>query len=1191
MSKKKFTLHETQFPNREGWYEIGGDLPDTLIKSIRNTNGAKASKGVTSVPSPFARIHLMKTAFEYVNFDYLYNQKRHEGNNIYYDLVSQTLDLLEILYTSISDNLGLKLFRWDMKQQVEKLTNSHLDGAQRLGDALSLFSKDPLFNGFESFYLIYRGNRLLGATSPLTLVFPSPTDEKIDASFSNGQYAYFTQIVPLHKRPVEFQRFLHKFFLCNKTLGINTQFETLAQYLRDSLKLNAGLEEEIRSLEMSQDTYSVQKFVSEYPSTLQDEHSNPIQILQYKFHVPQPSTGPLSSDFEILSSKFTGERKPLVLKDKFAGDLNYINGKWNPSIEVLPAQAYHEDIKQRTLPGTTKQYPFVTEGDFLSEYLVELPFNINTEHFLVPGLEGNRFPYLLPITNSYFDYFDINDLARQLSFGITDDPTAGGRVVTATLNIPVRHDNGSTHISFVKKYLVDPVEKRGGFLIHGRIIKAQMGVGIFPFFRTDDPTIDNYYKVMLVDEDTSAYLSNLEGDIQFFKTSDANPIPHLTDQIRKSKQDDVATTRHIELQQRFDYMRIFPAEQLNSNRKVSGVAIARWIKKQVAGEAYSFGVDFGTTNTHVAYNSNPSQVPRPFNISPEECMIGLLHQKGESSPIDLHQDGEFIPNIIGGESRFRFPMRTAVAETPKFSSGQEPAILFGNINIAFTFEKAPVTDNVRTNIKWQSQLDRIAKERIEAYFEEVMILIKNKVIANNGNLKNTKIVWFYPLSFSNTARGNFKTLWKAAHEKILNGVGELHEMTESVAPYLFLTRSNAIRGVAGNALNIDIGGGSTDLLLVVNGQPKYGTSVKFAGNMLWGEGYNQIYHKDNGFLTAYINMRKASNLSLEQEFPNPSTVDSSMLGLLYDMVKDGAQTTAFNSSADMISFIFGLEELLNPKITLSQILIQKPKLKVILYLHFCAIIYHAGQMIRDLIVRKGDGDVVLPRYFIFSGKGSKYLNLLGSPDLLNRVSQHMLQKALEKNPEITIPENFELIIPENPKQATANGGIFSNTQSLKSEIIAHEFLGTNPDFDLDALYQQAAPQGNGNGGMSGGGGLLQMGMLEGIDQGSSSNHLKYTDIQNNQEIKDSVITNVQNCFGRALMFKNVLADKDWMGFDQASLLKIVSVIEAKNYTLLKDSYDMGLAKAVKYDDLVNETLFFLPLAHTLYELSKEVVNM
>ena len=52
------------------------------------------------------------------------------------------------------------------------------------------------------------------------------------------------------------------------------------------------------------------------------------------------------------------------------------------------------------------------------------------------------------------------------------------------------------------------------------------------------------------------------------------------------------------------------------------------------------------------------------------------------------------------------------------------------------------------------------------------------------------------------------------------------------------------------SVSVDIGGGTTDIMIYADGEPKLISSFKFAGNAIFGDGFNGNI-KTNGFVQKY----------------------------------------------------------------------------------------------------------------------------------------------------------------------------------------------------------------------------------------------------------------------------------------------------------------------------------------------------
>lgn len=108
---------------------------------------------ITSIPSPFARIELVKEAFGKIipgtlNQMSVDDVKSHlSGNTIYHKMVSDTLDVAQIFfsYPTMQDKVDIVV--WNMNQELQKLLLSPNPNHQVAGRSLDMFLKqDALGN-------------------------------------------------------------------------------------------------------------------------------------------------------------------------------------------------------------------------------------------------------------------------------------------------------------------------------------------------------------------------------------------------------------------------------------------------------------------------------------------------------------------------------------------------------------------------------------------------------------------------------------------------------------------------------------------------------------------------------------------------------------------------------------------------------------------------------------------------------------------------------------------------------------------------------------------------------------------------------------------------------------------------------------------------------------------------------------
>ena len=1143
---KVLRLHDKGKQQIEGWQQ-SSPITHIELNDITDPTGAKASKIVTSIPTPFARMHLFETAFDFVNTD-----KSGNRSSIYHELVSHYWDLFELIfnyhqYAQAGKKITLR--RWNIDSEIQALRNNPT--TKILGDTLRLFLNDDRFTGFSDLYLIYyeyhlpngeAAERLIGGTSPFTLFFTAPTVQPLDIERPQARGHYFDKnSVLLHERDKAFQNFVYGLFMVKPELR--------SKYFCGSVFANLQTERfnamELRG-EVSQPSFDAQYI------PLADANGNPVLVK----NVALPTR---SNRIEINSDLFVRISPgvpnpgtlPIVLKPNLKIEANYINGqRWDnatsvPWVDPLP-------LESRVLPGKKYKYPFLTIGDFLEEYLVELPYEVNTDRFQTGQIAysygadtrvKHKFPYLLPIKRTFFDYFEVRDLYELLTFTIDINH------VKVSLKIPVQ--NGQ-FVTYERSYYQNPqnVKDEAGREIpeKGAIIRAKVGLGIFPFYKMrNQPQHNDLYKVMLVDDDTAPSLVNKSYDLHFYvgnhRIEGQGGSRSATKTERTSKTPVGAGSTYYEVKHtHFDYVELVCPQ----GQEVKGLIVPKWTELDRGTQNFTFSVDFGTTNTHVAYNNAPGAHPKTFTIGQNDMQVVLLNSPsadanktvyeryragfGELFPVLLIQNREFVPSFIGEQgSIFEFPIRTATCETPNFPN--EPKNVLGNINIGFAINaEVSMVQQARyeTNLKWSLELDTQGEARVEAFFRELLYLIKHKVALNNGIIENTRLIWFRPLSFDLFSLNQFKQKWDEAYQDIFKTNEFTVSLTESVAPYYYLTATNqVVPNRDENVVNIDIGGGTTDLLFLKGQQPAYSTSFRFAGDDLWGEGYSRLHGsgKHNGFLQLY--RQESRNVPVSGSEQEARTA--------FELAMNNDQFR----SADVVSLLFSYDD----ELKFSHQLMKARHLRIIFYLHYTSIIYHVAQLVKHL-------ELETPRYFCFSGKGSLYIKLLsGGPNMMvvERLTKTILRKVTGKEPK----QNFKIILANNPKEATANGGV---------------------------LFQGSAQQADY-------GHIQEVKLIGGQElQDIRSNFI--TTEQIDSSIRQSVVENAK------AFVKLVLQDPE-----VTSLLPDVGVQIDPNFLLpylqneVEDSLSIGLNQThqnLRTDEVLAETLFFYPFKQTLYQLSRDL---
>ncbi|MBW3545842.1 MAG: hypothetical protein KY428_09650, partial [Bacteroidetes bacterium] len=582
----------------------------------------------------------------------------------------------------------------------------------------------------------------------------------------------------------------------------------------------------------------------------------------------------------------------------------------------------------------------------------------------------------------------------------------------------------------------------------------------------------------------------------------------------------------------FDYAEILHPLSERGQDPVRGLLIPKWQETGPGTKRFTFAIDFGTTNTHIAYTTGVTVAPQPFTIEESDQQVVMLNKPSDEGgllpiqrfkqaslhramEIDTVVSREFVPYLIGGQAsgaEVTFPIRTASCEVSDFIARHTD--MLGNINIGFGINKeldVPAHTTYRTDLKWSTELDRKGNDRIDVFFSELLRLIKHKVALNDGILEQTRLVWFSPLSLDTFAFNLFEEKWSRNYHHIFRTERKPLHLTESAAPYYYLSSAGEVVPTRhDHLLNIDIGGGSTDILFFINQQPAWGSSFRFAGYALWGDGFNKISTIDNGFLLAYQKLA-------DKPF----------------RAKSISQT-----SADVMNDIFNN---VDPGI-FTNVFIRARYLRVLFYLHYTAILYHSAQIINYL-------DLSIPRYITFSGKGSLYLNLLSGGSntaSLERLTKALLEEVCQK----PVPENFRIIQARKPKEATANGGVFFNPEIHSYEgARSIKMLGTGQGqnlFDTPLRYQDA-----------------------------------------DADVQQEVLKNAEQFFDLVLG-----SDKLTRFFDDFAIEADLPWLRKTIRSKMTDSLHLGMNRLLEHRNMAEkplpETLFFYPIYHTLYELSKEI---
>lgn len=1006
---KVFRLYKEGTTTYQGWNESPAFPYNSSARdTIEDPDGASAKNEITSIPSPFARIDLVKTAFKEVCRRASRNINELEGNTIFHKMVSDSLDVGEIFFNIDKFKDKIEIITWDPAVMIESLGNdenpSHFYVADALKKYLRSDAKTYNFDSLKNIYLLNYKNgpdelNIIGATSPATLFFSGANclDYIQDIFFSNNDKPFDNDYVPLYKRDFDY---IKAWWTLRKTIPAFTNlFPEIETYLNLTFK---AITDQILKKRLNQITSASAKEFS-LIDVQSHQQSNQVEVLGTVLFKKKAKDS-IVSELTIQPERNVVGVKPLVLPvesgNKYA-DLQYANGTWG-NTNKAPYKSDVSDITKRTLPYDGSVFAYLTISDFLEDTIIQVPHSLNKNYYFDGNMKNVEAmtAFLIPIKPLYFKYFSIETLNSVMQDGkpaFEMESVAGGSV-NVIIRIPIVGNANIKYIEYQRLYYIQRQADVSETKNTGGMTSLDFTGLVMPSkkFQNEDDAI---YTVSCV----STFSNQLHFD--FYKEGEIiRNIPIDCRNKEKGLFDFKAETYTIQ-KSNFDYIRV------SNSSGVSNVIVPKFLQHQNL-DVFEFAIDLGTSNTHIEFKKADSNNSSPFNYKESEAIFSTFfipsyrEIQGKQIPLDLIDENDlivrdFIPFEIGEGTDFSFPTRTALSYA-KSTDWNEKLRTFGLLNFDITYNKRlGIAYNAKplVNIKWS--LKSNAQAAMQAYIRNIMMIIRNKVISNNGNLPKTKITWFYPNSMSPVRKTQLRVAWNDSYTELFNSGGSTLNISESVAPIQYYFRRYS---TATNLVNVDIGGGTTDIAFSSNGQVEYITSFKFAANSLFEDSFSDI-NPNNGIVDWFKN---------------------DILNLLSSKPELNELVNIFNSNleqpANMASFLFSLKDnsatkgLSQNNIDFNKILQNDTKFKIVFIIFYTAIIYHIAQIIKIKNLKT-------PRHIAFSGNGSKIISIISADSkILSKYTKVIFEKVLgaEYNSALDI---LGLEQGSNPKEATCKGGL------------------------------------------------------------------------------------------------------------------------------------------------------------------------
>lgn len=1009
----------------ESWIPLTNQYSADEINMINDPNGGLSAQPRTAIPSPFAQMDLVKNAFRRLAMD-----PRLNGELMDEKLVGNALDVAQLFFNLPELHTKLRIIEWNKTAALRMLKQdpSH----KLLGDTIEMFldqDKEAFnFDKMDRLYFLVLGNQVIGSTSPVTLFMASPNARPGLYNLPVEQNVNLFDLTrPLYMRNEKFVKCLYAIFTAYPQLKqlcgeVNSYLITTFPMLKDKLRqeiLNEIGNPEAMDLENQE---KAMQFLNVGYATSEDG----IQTLGVPFYCARQEDIQKAiqrSDFRIEPSlkPANGEKLPLILQNHLnapASDpFRYITSDWD-DMTTIKYEDYAMAPEKRILPATSHQYPWLSSDDFFQPSLIKLDYTMDRECFFdgnlsVESRETDDKDFLLPLKKTYFKYFTVEDLfgtiAGKPRFEMIHNQTGRQESVRVILRVPVQKQG---HFITLERTYVEAVNLDLAYdrqNDRGHFITVPFALNVFPF--TKCPELKQY-NVQVVDR-ALGLLENYHLDMKFFGPEgaalDNEPQEMAAERRQRSlKNEKRVGSDYYLLHGSFNYIDVQLADE-RGNLATEGIICPRWPSYIPGHDAFTFAVDFGTTNTHVE-SMKQGQMPEPLNINSDSKarLLATLYN-GEHVIYDVIMKQEFLPRNIGQE--YGFPQRTVLSETERMDvENIDTIVALGDANIPFIYEKESVGygNRIVPNLKWSTDIS--TSKRVKAYLTELALLMRTKVLMENGDITKTRIVWSYPLAMKVGNVRKMSEMWsKIFHEVFGIEVDDhnLIQMPESVAPYYFYRSSSQFRGAASTVASIDIGGGSSDVVVFESNaqQPTILTSFRFAANVLFGDGFSEVPHGDtNPMLVKYVDYFRKLFDANDDKY-------GELNGILDDI-------TSKRKSEDINAFLFSVIQNKmvegNDVFSYNMRLNEDGRLKIIFIYFYSTLIYYVARMMKHRGLSK-------PRSVMFSGTGSKVLDIVGAQRDLDLLSQAIFERVYGEKYDA---DGFSVVMErKEPKQITCRGAL------------------------------------------------------------------------------------------------------------------------------------------------------------------------
>lgn len=592
------------------------------------------------------------------------------------------------------------------------------------------------------------------------------------------------------------------------------------------------------------------------------------------------------------------------------------------------AQILHESVPNE-IPANSK---IINADTLFTDNAFRVPFEIQKDKFIYPVHpdekqdKEQKFDVALPLKVEFFKYFKDSDIQKNLRL------KDSGTILKVELSVSTQ---------------------QGRKVILQKNVKQPSMADAYNF---------NFAIAPMMAQNTHFWVKSI------YAASRKIGLKFYNSQLRPINVENTPCNEPGLVHENYYFNNSFKFIELTNIGVVQGILIPKFSVPVHAGgvAGYTFAIDFGTTNTFVAYYTSGVNDSAAMPLELKQHII--LLSPNSSDQLDGFKESltwlnkTFLPLQLDHTS---LPSRTAIynAQGVRAMNDWRPVIdenylKYGNIGFNYSIDAASDASmflgdgKYLTNVKW----DPVFRVQSQLFIRELLWLVKMKASG-----LPFKIVFTYPLSIDTSDSSIFKQMVEDEVNKIFRPLEpRLSEYSESVAPFYYGSLN-----LDHTYINIDIGGGSTDILLAtpereISGHLRrerkmFATSLRYGANFIWWSGLRKTNANSNGFVSAI----KTHGLDKYQ--------------IIQELI-EAYESKCKPAAEDILSLALGDE---NRLFTQALEAGNLKNYRMVLFLHFSSVIYHISCLLRDVKaydtpIKKDD---ILLR---FTGKGSLYLNLLFS---------------------------------------------------------------------------------------------------------------------------------------------------------------------------------------------------------------------